>query len=673
MQAKTALVAVLATTLALGCHAKRGHGPEREPGLGERLSAIVKKKPMVLPPLRVARLGDDVRRSGALLLAKTGERAVALVLDQDDVSIDELDLDGGTPIAKTRLTSAPRGALLLGDGTLAVVLPDESAVAVFARHVEGASYREVRRYATPEDPRALALSPDDATLYVTTGASHTLVAFEANGRRELARTDLPRGPRGLTTSADGSKIYVSHATYNATSVLESIPFLAGHGAPSAVSHGVGHCAPKPAHAPTDPEGECMDDLARHGRVILSAVKNDQEDILAPVVLARPTPLFAPMKTTMIASDFGPSDFGGPFGFGNGDGGITGYGSSASSGPAERFEVRSVGGLASGTSNRPILSPESKCLLPVSAAYASATDTLYVACAGTNRVEAFGTTPSKKKRSVDVGGSPDAIALVPGGQKLAVWSSQTRALSLHTLTRSRPATSASITDSPIETKIYTAVLPRSVEKDPTWLAGRELFTTTFDKRISGDGRACASCHVDGADDAIVWSTPQGKRRTRTLEGQLESGPYGWMGEHKTLADHVKVTERQLGGTGLPEAEREKLLTYVRTLGAKPTRTPTSKPLGDEAEKGRTLFVSQKYDCATCHAGGGVDSDREVHDVGSGGTFLTPTLASVSTRPRLFHDGKYKSLDELLANAKSMGRANEMTADERRAMSAYLASL
>ena len=235
MQAKTAVVAALVVSALLGCNRNGAH----DGGVGAKIASILKKKPVVLPPQTLARLGDDVRRSGALSLAKTGERAVALVTDGDDTAIDELDLETGALLASTKLTSAPRGGLVLGDGTVAVVLPDENAVAVLARHVDGVRYREVRRIATPDDPRALALSPDDKTLYLTSGATHTLVAYDANGGKELGRADLPRGPRGMTTSVDGSKIYVSHATFGATTVALRDGLLKGDKKPTAIAQGTG--------------------------------------------------------------------------------------------------------------------------------------------------------------------------------------------------------------------------------------------------------------------------------------------------------------------------------------------------------------------------------------------------------------------------------------------------
>ena len=402
----------------------------------------------------------------------------------------------------------------------------------------------------------------------------------------------------------------------------------------------------------------------------------EEQVLAPLVEARPHPMMFPskMSTPMVPRprqgdlDF---EFGSGSSQGFGGGGITGYGVSASSGPPEHFELRAVS-VASHKSSTLAGSMFGgmKCLLPVAAAQSKRTGLVYVACAGTTRVEVLVTSNTTPKHPMAVPGSPDAIALSPDGRRLLVWSMAARTLSAHVLDAHLGPYGLRL-KAPLTAELYASAVPRVLEKDADWLAGRTLFTQTFDSRVSADGRACASCHVDGADDAIVWSTPQGKRRTRTLEGQLGTGPYGWQGEHNTLAEHIRMTEKQLGGRGLPDAERDKLVAYVRTLGA-PKRT-IAKDLAEQAKRGRALFVSEKYDCATCHTGGGFDSDRAVHDVGSGGKFVTPTLAGVSTRPQLFHDGAYPTLDALLAKSKGMGRANEMTADERSAMTAYLATL
>jgi len=688
----------LALVLALSvgaCRSSKG-------GVGERLVALVAPKPLDLPPVPVARLGEDPRRSSELVLGRVGDRPVALVMDQDDGTIDELDPSTGAVLSTTKTSSPPSEGMLLGDGTLAVVLREESSVAVFARYAKGEHFREIRRVKVPDDPRSLALSPDDTRLFVSTGATHTVLALEPGGLGERGRVSVAREPRGLVVTDDGATLAVAHASFDGTTLVATGDLLAGKAEPTVAVHGTAFpCGPG---AIQDGErADCKSDMARHGHVVIEARTDEGARLLEPLVMVTPRPdrvlrmpskvAFRPNKKFMLPDDRNSlglslmkddtpiqSDSGG---LGNGNAfGITGYGTSADSGPPEHFELRevkvpthvstSIHGSRFGRSPR--------CLTPVAATYAPSFGAVLVACEGGKKVEAIGLPGSVGVPSLDVPDAPSAVVVASAGGRVLVWSRLGHSLSAHHLVRS-PRAKASAAPLPIDPSVapppasklatlFTTRLPRAVVREPSWLAGRELFAATFDRRISSDGRGCASCHVDGADDALVWSTPQGNRRTRTLEGQLGSGPFGWKGEHKTLAEHVKVTERQLGGTGLSEDDRAKLTAYVATLGARKRTPPPNDAL---VVKGRELFVSPKHDCATCHAGGGADTDRAVHDVGSGGPFMTPSLAGVTTRPLLFHDGAYGSLDELLAKAKGMGRANEMSPDERKAMTAFLATL
>src|SRR4029079_8721237 len=59
------------------------------------------------------------------------------------------------------------------------------------------------------------------------------------------------------------------------------------------------------------------------------------------------------------------------------------------------------------------------------------------------------------------------------------------------------------------------------------AGRRLFLTERDRRITRDGRACAGCHREGRDDGVVWKLGAGPRQTPMLVGRLDHGPFGWL--------------------------------------------------------------------------------------------------------------------------------------------------
>ena len=96
-------------------------------------------------------------------------------------------------------------------------------------------------------------------------------------------------------------------------------------------------------------------------------------------------------------------------------------------------------------------------------------------------------------------------------------------------------------------------------------GRMLFHATGDRRIAFDGRACASCHPDGRDDALTWTTPDGPRQTPMLAGRLEgTAPYGWTGASRDLGEHMKHTFDRLAGKGLSADEQERALRLHRDV-------------------------------------------------------------------------------------------------------------
>src|SRR5262249_28406823 len=146
-----------------------------------------------------------------------------------------------------------------------------------------------------------------------------------------------------------------------------------------------------------------------------------------------------------------------------------------------------------------------------------------------------------------------------------------------------------------------------------------------------GTACASCHPDGREDALTWSTPDGPRQTIMLAGRVAAtAPYGWIGKHDTLPTYITNTFTRLGGTGMQGAELDSLVAYVGKMPGPVTTPPTEQPL---VARGKELFFAEAQGCAGCHVGGGgVDSAH--HDVGTlttadvGKEFDTPSLRFIS---------------------------------------------
>jgi hypothetical protein len=207
----------------------------------------------------------------------------------------------------------------------------------------------------------------------------------------------------------------------------------------------------------------------------------------------------------------------------------------------------------------------------------------------------------------------------------------------------------------------SILPSDVDR------GRALFFRAGDTRIAKDGRACASCHIEGLADGLVWSTPSGPRSPPVLAGRVQrSGPFGWNGQNRTLVSHITQTiHTNLQGTGLDSSDVTRLAAYVEWLPP-----PRGALAGERAARGEAIF--EESGCASCHEGDlGTDGAR--HDVSSGGKFVTPPLLGLARSAPYYHDGRYSTLDDLLSRARGpMGAARNLPAEDRNALAAYLAS-
>jgi cytochrome c peroxidase len=114
----------------------------------------------------------------------------------------------------------------------------------------------------------------------------------------------------------------------------------------------------------------------------------------------------------------------------------------------------------------------------------------------------------------------------------------------------------------------------------------------------------------------------------------------------------------------------LILYASSLQA-PARARA--PLSAAAERGRELFSSPHVGCATCHTSA-MGVDGSLHDVGSGGSFDTPSLRFVGGTAPYYHDGRYATLREVLvASDGKMGWAGKLSEPDLEALEAYLKNL
>jgi len=508
----------------------------------------------------------------------------------------------------------------------------------------------------------MALSPsNEKELFVTTGASHSLVQLEltnddanatanANANatatlKETARFNLGREPRAVLVSRDGERVFVSHANESFVSVLT-------RATQSITTTEIGTTAV--IYVDTWPAR-----VARHAQSLL---RMGEHGIVVPAAQALTDPPEY-RDNSCQQERLGP---------------VTGYGTRGGMSVPVFMDVTTLDDRNG--KNVTVTHPSYgvDCLLP--RATASAKDHVYVTCLGSARIDRLKNPHGQSAASIIDGHAfvptgPSAIAAERDDDSLVVWSSLARTVTRLSSDMTDDRTfdpkphKGRETEKPKPPRVSVQI-PRVVARADEWLRGRELFVSNTDSRISNDKRACASCHIDGRDDGLAWQTPKGPRRTRTIAGELTSaGPYGWLGENATLEDHVKKTIKNLGGSGLPDPELQALISYARSL-------PKPKPAMVKRDDDNTLAVMGKgiftsAECNNCHAEGA--SDRTVHDVGTGGAFMTPTLSGVGSRKKLTHDGRFASLDALLTGTTKMGNTSSLSPEERRALITYLETL
>jgi cytochrome c peroxidase len=141
--------------------------------------------------------------------------------------------------------------------------------------------------------------------------------------------------------------------------------------------------------------------------------------------------------------------------------------------------------------------------------------------------------------------------------------------------------------------------------------------------------------------------------------------------------MTTTMKNLKGTGVTAHELDALAAYVTSMKGAPHQL---RELTDEESRGREVFTSSDAMCSSCHTEKGGFTDHDVHDVHSAtptdvsGKFLVPSLVGVAGSAPYFHDGRYATLDALLAGSDgTMGSTKELSSADKQALVAYLRTL
>ncbi|HVK67815.1 MAG TPA: hypothetical protein VM694_25320 [Polyangium sp.] len=313
------------------------------------------------------------------------------------------------------------------------------------------------------------------------------------------------------------------------------------------------------------------------------------------------------------------------------------------------------------------------------------DVIYVAIQGAERVEVRDAVSFDVAGSIDdVGHAPDGLVLSEDGKTLWVHASLSREVRVYDV---RDLSSPPVPRGTLATGVSE---PLSDEV----LRGKQIFYSSRDPRMSRTSyMSCATCHLDGEGDNLVWDFTQrgeGLRNTIPLAGRAGTahGPLHWSANFDEVQDFEHDIRGPMGGAGfLPDdvfhsgmidqtlgtpkdglsPELDALATYVASLGAfgkSPYRSNDPAALASR-QKGKDIFFSAEAGCSTCHApprftDSALAADKKyvLHDVGTlgpgsgsrlGGPLPgldTPTLRGLWKSTPYLHDGSAPTLRAVL---------------------------
>lgn len=656
---------------------------------------------------------------------------VLFVADEDHRAIYVLPfpITETTPVTTVAVPGRPAQMVVSGDRVIVTVreMPDGGGGVVFFQRKDKLGLEEKTRVAVPNDAWGLALSPDESFVAVTSPWEAKVSIVDVATAKLRGSVDVGREPRGINILPDGKRAYVSHLTSAAITRIDidgSTLTAKKFDFPPALLRGRDSTGAALGYTvASTPKGDRLF-FARHG---LGTIIGDwfgvsTIDVWLP---GNDTALVPPMPKMLTALNGQQSSF-----HGVGD-----------------EKAREVGATSFIQPRAMVYRPKEKTLLVASEGTDKLVEFDAMMQDPSLFPTSTYTISKHENKFYDVAtscGAPSGIALSANEQQAYVYCRSTDDV----VTVQLDTRKASTTNVPAVALRLVPPKTAMTPEEESFQLGRELFFNATDAVTSGN-LACAGCHPDGRDDGHVWheihftsdtfredfvnfmsgvdslfavrerassfmgygcsgglafeavdkDPPDSEdwhekmgfpRQTPMLAGRVSAaGPYGWHGESedlvKRLVDGFGLHRWRLGEGTLDNrrARAGHLAKFIREGLVPPT--VNKRELTEEEKKGKTIFESDKAQCARCHVPQTGFTDRAPIPVGDPPSrkgfvpeknisFKTPSLLFVKGTAPYFHDGRYESLQALVEkNPDTMGKTMHLNADEKKALVAYLETL
>jgi DNA-binding beta-propeller fold protein YncE len=571
-----------------------------------------------------------------------------------------------------------------GPGLLLVLRPDAEKGLV-----------EEARVPLPQDAWGIGLTPDESMAIVTSAWTHRVSGIELPHRKVRWTVDVPREPRAVVVHPGAKAAYVTHLVGADLSRIDAID----GDAPSV------HPIKLPPSPLRTPVGKTLSASLAYSAVLSPDGKRLYVPRHALGALGPQAWLGATTVDVLLTADDTPLA------------------------PMRREDVRKTAADATSMLEDPMSGGTAPRLLPAqfvqprAAVYVKRSNSLLVASEGGDHLTELDADvldpamfirrkhelPSEADGKIKVPracAAPSGIALSPDEQTAYVFCRSTAAVVVLGLDKPGP-----------HPWIPLGADPLSAEA----ALGRKLFYNGTDNLVSG-GMGCAGCHPEGRDDGHVWHEAGGvsfrdhanffgsaenvpgwdpakkagggfARQTPHLAGRLiAEGPYGWHAESPHLT-HRLINGFALHRWGDSFSDYEARDLYDRAMAirafvreglAPPPHE--ERPLTDEEKRGQQIFLSEETRCASCHVPAMEYSDRETYavlgklpppagfDEDDVKEYKTPSLRFVGGTAPYMHDGRFRTLEELVdLNEDRMGRTKQLAKSDRAALVAYLRTL